>query len=120
MVYCEACGAANETAAGQCFACREPFVEKNINGFESVGPQSPVGTDGKNSDNDIGMDSEHSEATRHRQAMPLRDGRYQILEEVGTGGFGSVYKGVDTLIGNRAVAIKEIRLQGLKPNEVID
>ena len=120
MVYCEACGAANETAAGQCFACREPFVEKNINGFESVSPQSPVGTDGKNNDNDIGMDSEHSEDTRHRQAMPLRDGRYQILEEVGTGGFGSVYKGVDTLIGNRAVAIKEIRLQGLKPNEVID
>lgn len=39
--------------------------------------------------------------------------RYCIIEEVGSGGFGSVYKAKDTLNEDRLVAIKEVSLAGL-------
>ena len=39
--------------------------------------------------------------------------RYSIIEEVGSGGFGSVYKAKDTLNEDRLVAIKEVSLAGL-------
>jgi len=46
--------------------------------------------------------------------------RYQIITQVGTGGFGVVHKAVDLQHGNRLVAIKELRLRGLLPQAVID
>src|SRR5712692_4023326 len=46
--------------------------------------------------------------------------RYRILVQVGTGGFGAVYKAVDTHSHGRIVAIKRINLHGLKPREVIE
>ncbi len=38
----------------------------------------------------------------------LLKGRYNILSFVASGGFGSIYKGVDTLFSNRLVAVKEM------------
>src|SRR5437867_11155528 len=43
--------------------------------------------------------------------------RYRIIGQVGQGGFGAIYKAEDTQFDNRLVAIKEIRLSGLKPHE---
>jgi serine/threonine protein kinase len=57
-------------------------------------------------------------STSDRKSL-LRE-RYRILAQVGTGGFGAVYKAVDTLSQNRIVAIKQINLGGLKPREVIE
>lgn len=108
-MYCEACGAANEPTAEQCFACQQAFIDENIEGVESA--QAPTANDGDN--RDAALDSRLA-------AGSLLQERYKIVQEVGTGGFGSVYRASDTLFGNRMVAIKEIRLQGLKPNEVID
>jgi serine/threonine protein kinase len=99
MVYCESCGAANETITEKCFVCLQPFVDTEE--LESVSEQISADTE-----------SEHTPT--------LLQGRYQLLKEVGTGGFGAVYKAIDTQFDNRIVAIKEIRLQGLKPNEIID
>ena len=46
--------------------------------------------------------------------------RYSIIEEVGSGGFGSVFKAADTQSGDRLVAIKEVRLLGLEPQAILE
>ena len=46
--------------------------------------------------------------------------RYRIISQVGTGGFGVVYKAVDTQHTDRLVAIKAINLSGLRPQAVIE
>ncbi len=105
MVYCESCGAANETVTEKCFVCQQPVVDTEE--LEVVPTLSATNTENGN------RDAEQNTPT-------LLQDRYQILKEVGTGGFGAVYKAIDTKFDNRIVAIKEIQLQGLKPNEIID
>jgi serine/threonine protein kinase len=43
--------------------------------------------------------------------------RYMILDHIGRGGFGAVYKAADTSFGNRLVAIKEMSQSSLSPQE---
>jgi serine/threonine protein kinase len=43
--------------------------------------------------------------------------RYNLLSNVGQGGFGTVYKAEDTLFNNRIVAIKELSQQGMTAQE---
>ncbi len=47
---------------------------------------------------------------------PKRIGRYEIVQKLGAGAFGTVYKGVDQDLG-RPVAIKTIRLEGLAASQ---
>ncbi|HEX7735879.1 MAG TPA: serine/threonine-protein kinase [Ktedonobacteraceae bacterium] len=47
-------------------------------------------------------------------------GRYQLLTQVGSGGFGGVYRSVDTADAGRVVAVKQITLRGLSTQEVIE
>lgn len=44
--------------------------------------------------------------------------RYRLLDTVGKGGFGAVYKTEDTQLSNRLVAVKEMSQQGLTPLEL--
>ncbi len=46
--------------------------------------------------------------------------RYCIEKQVGTGGFGAVYKARDTLLSHRLVAIKEMNQSGLSPRELAE
>ncbi|MBV9257048.1 MAG: serine/threonine protein kinase [Ktedonobacteraceae bacterium] len=105
MVYCESCGAANETVTEKCFVCQQPFLDTE---------EQEVVLSRSSSDIESGNRSED------KHAPTLLQERYQIIKEVGTGGFGAVYKALDTKFDNHTVAIKEIQLHGLKPNEIID
>ncbi len=105
MVYCESCGAANETVTEKCFVCQQPVVDTEE--LEIVTTQSLA-------------NAENGNRNEEKNTPTLLQGRYQLVKEVGTGGFGAVYKAIDTKFDNRTVAIKEIQLQGLKPNEIID
>ncbi len=46
--------------------------------------------------------------------------RYRILEPVGKGGFGAVYKAADTLFAYRPVAVKEMGQSHLSPQEMVE
>ncbi len=50
----------------------------------------------------------------------LLNARYRVLDPVGKGGFGAVYKAEDTQEGNRLLAVKEINLRALSPQEMVD
>lgn len=47
-------------------------------------------------------------------------GRYQLLTQVGAGGFGGVYRALDLAEERRVVAVKEIHLRGLSAQEMIE
>jgi WD40 repeat protein len=64
-----------------------------------------------------------SQAAAHNSTLApsyLLHSRYSIVSQVGTGGFGAVYKAKDTLFSNRAVAIKEMSQDGLSPRELAE
>ena len=46
--------------------------------------------------------------------------RYRLLTQVGVGGFGVVYKAIDTQSADQTVAIKQINLRGLSPQKMIE
>ena len=44
--------------------------------------------------------------------------RYRIINQIGQGGQATIFKGEDTELGNRLVAIKEMSQDGLSPDEL--
>jgi WD40 repeat protein/tRNA A-37 threonylcarbamoyl transferase component Bud32 len=92
---CTNCGTDNPAQAAFCFACGQS-LQAAVGGL-AIG--SPT----------ISLAQNH-----------LLKERYRILEQVGRGGFGAVYKAADTLFGYRLVAIKEMGQSRLSPQEIAD
>jgi serine/threonine protein kinase len=106
MLFCSECGAANESDAPLCFACKQPLG--------SIPPSPPV------------------QPVIHYAALAapapvdclspgsLLAQRYRIISQVGQGGFGVVYKARDRKNMRRLVAIKQIDRSRLSPREIIE
>ncbi len=93
--YCPDCGATTRTAEdARCFACGALLVDAS----QAVAP------------------------ARGERLAPgdLLHGRYRIITQVGTGGYGAVYRAKDTQNGEKAVAVKAINVRDLAPQEAID
>jgi serine/threonine protein kinase len=50
----------------------------------------------------------------------LLNRRYRVIEQVGKGGFGAVYKAEDISFGNRLVAVKEMSQNNLSAPELVE
>src|SRR5947207_6537474 len=58
-----------------------------------------------------------SEPPLHLVANKVLKMQYRVIRAAGKGGMGTVYIGIDTHLGNRLVAIKEMNQRGLSPLE---
>ncbi len=88
--YCAICGAANAPDATVCADC----------GYALDGPPGDEAI------------------TQPLPALHLLKGRYRLLEQIGQGGMGAVYRAEDTHLGNRLVAVKEMSARGFSPAEL--
>src|SRR5947207_2113375 len=119
-VFCDECGAANPVQATDCFAChtpipavallpqvQTPLVQVPLAPALAVAPSSQLVV----------------------RSLPVQDSvvpgtlfkrRYYIIEQVGAGGFGVVYKARDRKRRNRLVAVKQIDIHALPPRKVLE
>src|SRR5437870_6874215 len=106
--YCDECGASNPLQATHCFACGTASQSP------AASPLLPMHTASANA-------AVLTDKVRGPLAPSyLLHSRYSIVSQIGTGGFGAVYKAKDTLFSHRLVAIKEMNQDGLSPQELAE
>jgi len=106
--YCDECGASNPLQATHCFACGTALQSP------AASPLLPMYTAPANA-------AVLTDKVRGPLAPSyLLHSRYNIVSQIGTGGFGAVYQAKDTLFSHRLVAIKEMNQDGLSPQELAE
>lgn len=138
-IFCDTCGAANVPERAFCTVCGSSLVLDRVSVQQSLAaPAAPIFCDTCGAANVPQSDhcavcgsslqtlthlissqkqSVSAVTTQHLPTKPLLKGRYNISQQIGKGGFGAVYKAVDTQIGNRIVAVKEMNHDHLSPQE---
>lgn len=128
MLFCDECGLANDPAARYCAACRHPLnAAANSVGAQPIAPvvitpppvlevtPGPLLSTGR-----ARVLVENLGPTGQFRRGTILDRRYEILEEIGQGGFSTVYRAREIGGNGREVAIKRIELSRLSPRQVID
>ncbi|MFL5624924.1 MAG: protein kinase domain-containing protein [Ktedonobacteraceae bacterium] len=95
-IFCDTCGAANVPQSDHCAVCGNS-LQTHLTSSHKQPALSP--------------------ANKSMTARPLLKGRYKMLHEIGKGGFGAVYKAIDTQLAERVVAVKEMSHDHLSPQE---
>ena len=106
--FCNECGASNPLQATYCFACNSALQPPTPKPLLQVQASS--------------LNATVLEGKAIGPLIPsyLLHSRYTIVNQVGTGGFGAVYKAKDTLFSHRLVAIKEMNQDGLSSRELAE
>ncbi|HET8846121.1 MAG TPA: protein kinase [Ktedonobacteraceae bacterium] len=94
-LFCDTCGAINRPQANFCASC---------------GRRLHQAIQGSISNTLTGFLVHHHMLNR----------RYRVIDQVGKGGFGAVYKAEDTRFGNRQVAVKEMSQSNLNAQELAE
>src|SRR5437016_10846355 len=104
--YCNECGASNPSQAAYCFACNNALHTPALSPLSHVQAAS------------INATVLEGKAIGPLVPSYLLHERYKNVSQVGTVGFGAVYKAKDTLFSHRLVAIKEMNQDGLSSREL--
>ena len=108
-LFCDNCGAANRPQAHFCRVCGRSLHEQNM---LAVADQSVYHLNNSS--------TQQATIPGLLPSQTLLRQRYRILTPAGHGGFGAVYRAIDTQFGDRQVAIKEMGQSRLSSQEQED
>jgi F-box protein 11 len=91
--FCDNCGATNRSDAKFCYACGQPQIAYGDTTTTATGLL----------------------VVSHQLKQ-----RYAIIEKLGQGGFGAIYKAEDALFNNAIRAVKEMSMRGMNAQETQD